>query len=137
MSIFPSSKLSIFTSHGLNQTVPAGATWYALPFNLGVINPAAGTFQESVTRSGTFRNLFFAINSAQPGTGSLVITLIVDGAGTPLVITIPAGGGIANYSNLVDQPRANPGSGFRVDILNNAAIASALISRWAVEFWAD
>lgn len=107
--------VDVAPSHGLLATIGAGATQYLTPYGTGL---NAG-LNASWVLGGTFRILRLRINSAQPGGGSLVITLQVNAIDTALVLTIPAGSPAGSYVNNVNSAAVLAGNLVRFKCVNN------------------
>lgn len=122
----------IFGSHGLRATIATGATQSLAHFVSGLT-----TLNSVIPKSGTVQNMYLAIASTQPATGSLVATLMINGTATAIVITIAAGSGIGTYTDLTNTVQYNAGDSIRLDIKNNAAASSAEVGFWAFEFVPD
>ena len=105
--------------------IAAGVTTYLAPF--------CNTFSTSAysalpwPKAGTLRNLYIRTGTAQPASGSLVITLQVAGSDRALTIAIPAGGTAGVYSNLVNTADLLAGNNIRWKFVNNASANSAAI----------
>ena len=65
----------------------------------GTISSLSTAFQVPLANACNFLNFYFRIYSAQPATGSLVVTLQKNAVDTSLAITIAAGSAIGNYNN--------------------------------------
>lgn len=130
MSIFK-SRIQIFTTNGLLQTVPAGATYAILPSGLGLVTPVRNL---GSPMGGVFSAMQVFTATAQPASGSLVFTFVANNVNSNLVITVPAGSAPQTWFNLSDIATILGGEVFRTDILNNAAAASAQIGTFAFLF---
>lgn len=119
----------LFT-HGNSGTVPASTTYYLPLYTPGLVTAVANL---TVTRACTAANLYFTINSTQPASGSLVITMLKGGVATTLVITIAASSVAGTYSNLVNQISLAASDSITLEVKNNATAASATITRVAME----
>jgi hypothetical protein len=118
--------------HALGATVPAGGILYLVP----AMNGLVGMNGIAWPVPGTFTNLTFKTNSAQPATGSLVATL-QNGFGNTIVVgTVPAGAG-AYTATSANSASFSAGQVFCIAIKNNASAASAVITFCSVEFRAD
>lgn len=116
--------------HGLNGTGAAGSTNYLPPFLYGL---NVSNFNFATPRGGTVKNLTVVINSAQPGTGSLVFTVQKNNVDTAIVITVPAGGGAGAYQNTANTFTVVPTDRIIVKVVNNASGASAQIGASSLE----
>jgi hypothetical protein len=118
-----------YSTHLNFATIGAGVTSWASPF-LGATSSEAG---QLVLRACTAKNFIVRTATAQPGTGSLVLTVRKNGVDTALVITIAAGGAAGNYSNTVNSVSFAAGDRIAFRLVNNASSASAQIAPLAVE----
>ena len=127
MSIFKNNRQILF-SGGFNQTILGGATNYLNPVRVDGLLGASGR-SILIPEPVTFANLSITINSAQPGSGSLVVTLQIVAPLTNLLsITIPAGAAAFTlFSNPNTSGLVVAGSGLTIELINNAAVASAQI----------
>ena len=90
------------------------------------------SFRESIVPSAiTITDLWVRLNVAQPGTGTLVVTVRKNGVDTGLVLTIAAGAAIGSYGASGSEAFA-AGDRISVKFTNNAA-ASAGIHSFAVK----
>ncbi len=119
-------------SHHINLaavTVNAGVTTYANTYAGAITFSATETARQCVgLRAGLARDYWVQLFTAQPGTGSFVWTLRKGTAGaaadTALTITIAAGSGAGNYSDIVNTVSCAAGDLFDHRAVNNAATAS-------------
>jgi hypothetical protein len=117
--------------HHLNSaTLAAGATSYITLSIAGV----TGLNGLVWPLAGSFTSMAIRINSQQPASGSLVFTLMMNLADTPLVTTVPAG--TAASSNLYSSVAWSwtAGALLTIKIKNNATAASAAITSWSIVF---
>ncbi len=117
--------------NGLLGTVGAGATMYMAPFADGLF--PSGNIRAPFCRAGTAKNMSIRIETAQPASGTLVITLVVAGAATAVVITIPAGSVAGVYSDTTHTAAVAATQGIAFQIKNNAASGSAQINGLSIE----
>lgn len=125
----------VMGGHGVAGTVPAGTTYYIVPFIPGL---------DTVGRStpwpigGTLKNLYVRTVGAQPGTGTLVFTLYdaTAAVSTGIVATVPAGGVSAVYSDTTHTYVLPAGNQIQLQIKNNAAAASAPVGgcAWQIDY---
>lgn len=117
------SKL-VLPAHGLNGTIPALTTQY-VPFFLYGLNALPRNFTPPLPGVSILLQMF--LNSAQPGTGTLVVALSDLNVPTAQTFTIPAGAAAGLY--LTTIPYAfTPNSSLSVQIVNNANVASGQIN---------
>lgn len=107
-------------------TVPASTTYYSAPWKT---TADGNTNQIPWPEAGTLSNMNLRINTAQPGTGSLVMTLYVNNSPTSLVITIAAGSaGGTTYSDNTHEVAISANDTLMWAIQNNATAASAALT---------
>lgn len=82
--------------------------------------------QMPIPRAGILCNLYFVTTNTQPASGSLVVTLNVNGSNTPITTTIAAGGAAAVYSDTTHTFAIAQGDLLTVQIVNNATTGSAI-----------
>lgn len=117
----------VYGGHGNGGTVPATTSYYIVPMISG-LDTVGRSFPIPLT--GTLKNLYFRLGSAQPGTGSLVIEIFGGASGTTatgIKITIPAGSASATYSDTSNTFAHTAGDLVTVKITNNASGASGVI----------
>jgi hypothetical protein len=120
----------VLTMHGLQATIASGGTMYLIP----AINGMVALNGIPLPVAGTITNLYFKLNSTQPASGSLVVTVQKNAADTPLVLTMNGSSGAGMYAR-TDAPQSwNPGEVFGVKIKNNASANSGQIAGVTVEF---
>jgi hypothetical protein len=117
-------------THGNNASVPASTTYYLAFYTPGLFTTTANI---AVTRACTAQNLYFSTNSAQPASGSLVITILKNNAATGITITVAAGAAAAIHSDITHTVSLSQGDSLTMQIVNNATGASALITRASLE----
>jgi hypothetical protein len=125
--------LSMFTGGGGLVGVSANSTVFYDPGTTTTNSTNEAARAIVVTRAGVLRNLYVRITTTQPATGSLVVTVRVNGANTSLVITIAAGSIPAVFSNLVNTVNVNAGDIISVQIQNNASASSGAIGAISLE----
>ena len=82
--------------------------------------------------ASTVRNLYVRTTTAQPGTGTMVVTVRKNGAGTTLTVTIAAGAAAGNFSDTTNSFTVAAGDRIAVQVVNNALAASAALGSFAV-----
>lgn len=120
--------------HGLNGTPAAGSTNYLPPYYYGV-NATGYNFLTSIP--GTVKNLSVVLNSAQPGTGSLVFTVQKNNVDTAIVITVAAGSAAGTYTNTANTVSVVATDKIIVKVVNNASGASAQIGGGSLQIEAN
>jgi len=121
-------------AHGLNATIAAGATQSTPPFYYGL---NAARFNLILPHAGTLALFSLQTNSAQPGTGNLVATVIVNNAASALTVTVAAGGAAQLVTDSTHTVAVSAGDLLSIDIKNNAATASAQINSLTLEYRAN
>ena len=111
----------------LNGTVPASSTYYAVPG--AVITTQASSFNMEITAACTISNLRFTTSSAQPASGSLVVTVNKNNVNTALTVTIAANAAPGTAADTTHSVSFSAGDLVIIEIKNNATGASATISR--------
>lgn len=107
-------------------TVPASTTYYGAPFKVGV---DATTHSIPWAEGGVLSNMSVRISSSQPASGSLVITLQVNGVDTSIVVTIAAGTvGPATVSDTTHTATISATDTLRWKVVNNATAASSALT---------
>lgn len=119
------SAMQMLLSGGANGTIAASTTNYLNPNSLGIIVVAGRN--ASISQACTISALRFEIGSAQPASGSLVITVLKSNVATALTVTIPAGSAAGVYTDLVNSVSFAAGDTCTIEIKNNATGASAQI----------
>lgn len=89
----------------------------------GTISTLNTAYQVPVPTACNFLNFYFRIYSAQPASGSLVLTLQKNAVDTSLAITIAAGSAIGNYTNTNTVAFA-AGDTWQIKIVQNATSGS-------------
>lgn len=120
----------LFLMHNLSGTIPTGATYYGYPGVNTLVAALGGAF---VPRSGKLKNLFIRTNSAQPGTGSLVVTMQIGLVNTTLTFTVAAGGAAGYYVDTTHAPTFAAGDVITITVKNNAGSASATINSFGFD----
>lgn len=121
---------TLFT-HGNNAAVPASTTYY--------LNLATYGLQTAISQIAlpacTAQNLILATNSAQPASGSLVVTVQKGGVDTAITFTIAAGTAAGTFTDTTHSVAFAASDGCTVKIVNNATAASALIIRCSLQIY--
>ena len=120
-----------YNGNGLNGTIAAGATQYTL---VGLWGLSATNYGFVTNRAGKIKNLYQRINSTQPATGSLVVTVYVNGVASSLVLTIAANSVAGVYSETSTEVTVAAGDAIVIGIKNNASGASATIGANPLDF---
>jgi hypothetical protein len=114
--------------------VDAGATRYL--GNSGAFDPTEADVAVQMPVACTLKNLYVRTRSAQPGTGSLVFTLQINGVDTSLTATVAAGGAAVLLSDTTDIEYVTAGQRIALKAVNNASSASAQVASWSIGLFA-
>lgn len=107
-------------------TVPASTTHYTCPWK-----DTTNTTQNNYPwqEAGTLQNLTLRAAGTQPASGSLVLTLMVNGVDTALTVTVPAGTvGAATYTDSTHTVNISAGDLLMWKLVNNATGASGTLT---------
>lgn len=108
----------------LAQALAGAATpttrYHAVASTMSTLNTA---YQVPLATACNFLNFYFRIYSAQPASGSLVLTLQKNAVDTALTITIAAGSAIGNYTN-TNTVSFVAGDTWQIKIVQNATSGS-------------
>ena len=110
-----------------NTSVGAGATNYLGLTGSGLVtseNIRVTVFPQDCTLS----KLYFTTATAQPASGTLVVTLRKNNADTSLVITIAAGSAANFFNNTANSVSFTAGQYASIKVVNNASAASAAVN---------
>lgn len=107
-----------------DATVGAGVTSHVHLLG-GGSSATEAIVQMAMPYAGEMSRLYLITGGAQPGTGSLVATVRVNGASAQLTRTLAAGSAAGTYSDLTHRVRVKQGDLVSLQVLNNAAAASA------------
>ncbi len=119
-----------FGGLGLDATIAAGVTQAIKPWGNGFA--AIGSFNVAIPSAGVYKNLYFRTATAQPASGSLVCTLVINNIPSAVVVTVAAGSAAGVYSNTTNTVAVVAGDVMWFSILNNAAGASAAVTSCVV-----
>ncbi len=127
------------SGNGSGVSVSAGSTVYGT-FAVVGNNTTGPTFQatESLRQmlapaAATLRNFYVRTGTAQPGDGSLVVTVRVNGADTGLTITVAAGAGAGTFSDTTHTASVAAGDLISFSVVNNSpTTGAATLTQWAV-----
>lgn len=114
------SKMFVFTYLSA-ATVPASTTYHTAP-GKGILD--ANSNNIPFPYDGVLNNLIVRIASAQPASGSLVVTMTIANVDTALVVTIPAGSAAGSYT-FSTNVSISGGNLIKWKVVNNATAASA------------
>ena len=90
----------------------------------GTISTLTTAYQVPLPTACTFGNFYFRIYSAQPASGSLVLTLQKNAVDTASTITIAAGSAIGNYTDNTNTVSFTAGDTWQIKIVQNATSGS-------------
>lgn len=121
----------LLSANGLVATIAASTTSYLAPFTTTFF---AATNSCITTLAGTLKNLYLRIGTAQPASGNLICTVLINGVASAITLTIPAGGaGATTYSDTTHTAAVSAGDRISFEFKNNATGASATIGGVVVE----
>ena len=128
-----SGPLYIMGGGGQLVRVNTSATEYMVPWG-GI---AGQSSTESFMRARfpatcTLGNWYVNLVTAQPASGSLVLTVRVDGAGSALTITIAANAATGIYSDATHTVAVTAGQWVVVEGVNNATAESGFMNSWTM-----
>lgn len=120
-------------AHGLNGTIaaPAGTAMFTPLYHYG-LNATGVVF--TVDRAGTLELLSMWNNSAQPATGSLVVTVRKNNVDTALTVTYVNADGVAYKQDTTHTVSVVAGDTITIRLVNNASTASAQINGLTLGF---
>jgi hypothetical protein len=121
----PSPSTQVYGGNGQTATVPGGASRYITPFVNGLI---AGGYNCIMPVAGTLSVLQVRTNSAQPGSGNMVVVIQKNNVGTAVTLTIAAGAAAGDFSDITHSVHFDVGDTVRCIFTNNAAGASAQVT---------
>lgn len=115
-------------------TVAAATTTYFGMVGNAAVSATQGNVGLPVPFSMTLSRFCVTTASAQPGTGTLVLTVMDSGVATLLAITVPAGAPIGIYCELVNTASLTGATDWTaIQVVNNApASVSANIQIWGI-----
>jgi len=131
--VAPLSELQspFFSMNGTSTVnVGAGVTAYTGLYATGGSSPFSVTESQmmyAVDFPLTVSRLKIVTSNAQPASGSLVITVRKNGAGTAVTVTIPAGSAAGTYSDLANSVSFAQDDTINYQIINNASATSAVM----------
>jgi hypothetical protein len=99
-----------------------------------VFSPTEAVAEIIMPRAGTARNLRLRTSTAQPASGSLVITLRKNGVDTAITFTIAAGAAAGMFTDLVNTVAYAAGDLMALKLVNNATAGSATIETFSLEY---
>lgn len=114
----------LFASNAAADGVAAGATSY---YGAGVADGSVAIKSWGSPVDCTITRSYFRTNSAQPGTGSMVVTVYVEGAATAITWTIAAGGAATLLSDTTNTASVAAGNRVSFQVVNNASGTSAQV----------
>lgn len=128
INTLPTTNCETWVNAQGSNAVPAGTTTFGqLQGGNFTFNTTEHNRQFPAARGGTLSRLYIRTANAQPGTGSLVVTVRVNGVDTAIVITIAAGSAAGIFSNTVDTAAFSAGDLLSLKLVNNATGNSAQV----------
>lgn len=113
------SYAQILTAQASDGQVPAATVQY-LGVGFDQLSSTGALGQFAVPRACTVRNLRAVTSTAQPGTGSLVVTIRKNGVGTSVLATVAAGAGAGTASDTTHSVDFAAGDLLDISVSNNA-----------------
>lgn len=118
-------------------TIAAGVTSYLAPTVDAVPGGTESSRASVIMFAGNLKNLGYTTLTAQPGTGSFVVTVRkATGMGafssTTITTTIAAGSAAGIFTDVVNTSAVAVGDRVSLQIVNNASGASAQIGTWQI-----
>lgn len=122
----------ILTANQNIVTIAAGATIYFTVFGTNANNLITVENQRQTASNIAFTMSRFYVTTltAQPGTGSLVLTMRKAGVSQALTITIAAGSAAGVFSDTSNSFSVAAGDLLTLQVVNNASSASAQLVGW-------
>ena len=120
----------------ISATAGAGATLY-----YSLIGTAAGVAIGSIGArqipfsANTFQNLSILTSTAQPATGSQVVTIFNNSTATIITLTIAAGSAAGTYSDRVNSFNTVNDDRLTIQVINNAATNGATILSYSLNLY--
>ncbi len=111
-------------------------SYFVLNYILGGAAFASRAGRQIPMAAGTFKNLYLRLNTAQPASGSLVVSLYVNSAATAISITIAAGSAAGVYSNTANSATIANGDLVCYEVINNATASAATIQTISINHYA-
>ena len=125
------TKTKVITSYATiaNATVAATLTQYG-SIGSANFNNSENSKGMVVTDAGIIRNFYISTRTAQPGTGTLTLTIRKNGSDTPLQIIIPASATAAVFSDVTHSASASAGDIFTFSLVNSSAtdVSAAVVA---------
>jgi len=119
---------SVLYQFANGDTVVAGATRFGALFGGSNNHAAVDTVRRTpMITNGTLSRFYVMTNTAQPATGSLVITVRKNSVDQALTITIAAGSAAGVFSDLVNSVSVAVGDQMGIKLVNNASTVSAAV----------
>jgi len=114
-----------YVCHGNDNTIAgAGSPTTAYIYQGMITGPVAAATSSLVSVSGTIKNLYFRVVGTQPASGSLVVTVQINGVDTAITVTAAAGSGTATLSDTTHTAAVTAGQQVTIKCVNNATAAS-------------
>jgi hypothetical protein len=122
----------LWFQHPLEVITKMANTNYFGPGNttLQTSEPAARTVIPYVA---VVSKLYVRTGSSQPGSGSLVFTVLQNGSSTAITITVASGSSGGIYSDTTHSFTTAAGDEISIQVVNNATGSSASIEGWSIE----
>jgi len=125
---------SAFSWWAGNNTFAGGTTQYQPFFGAGSATTGSTTYESIIAKAGTISAWYVRTGAAQPGTGSLTLTIQKNGVDTALVIVIAAGAAAGTFSDLTNSFAVAAGDILQIKGVNAASTTSAGMRGHGVAF---
>ena len=125
---FSTAPLSVLISNHNTTAVLSSTNYIQITGAVSAVAVASiGSRQTAFPIGATAQNMYIKTNTAQPATGSLVISLTIATTPSALSITIAAGSALGTFSNILSAVTIAAGNLLTYEIKNNATSTSATV----------
>jgi len=125
---FSTAPLSVLISNHNTTAVLSSTNYIQITGAVSAVAAASiGSRQTAFPIGATAQNMYIKTNTAQPATGSLVISLTIATTPSALSITIAAGSALGTFSNTLSAVTIAAGNLLTYEIKNNATSTSATV----------
>lgn len=125
---FSTAPLSVLISNHNTTAVLSSTNYIQITGAVSAVGVASiGSRQTAFPIGATAQNMYIKTNTAQPATGSLVISLTIATTPSALSITIAAGSALGTFSNILSAVTIAAGNLLTYEIKNNATSTSATV----------
>ena len=123
---------NLIGGNGVYQTVTASSTNQLALYASGFVPVGANA---PISKGGTLKNLYVRIAGAQPASGSLVFTIMINNVASTITCTLAAGAGAGGttLSDTTHTETVAAGDLVYIRVVNNATAASAPVGVFMME----